>query len=263
MIRIIREEEPSKPSTRLSTDESLPSLAALRQTDPRKLMAMLRGELDWVVMKCLEKQRDRRYETANALARDIQRYLADEAVEARPPSASYRLAKLARRHKVALITTGIVAAALVIGTALSLWQAVRARHAESTALNAERAAVVDRDEATRRRNEAESAAGESPPHALRRRHGPGASGLGGGTRRRRPQAPGPGEGRQPGPLRLRVELLDASVPPGSTIAQDLPGCSCGPAFSADGTRLASLFIGDVRGITVQGVGPATARRSPR
>ena len=67
MIRIIREEEPSKPSTRLSTDESLPSLAALRQTEPRKLMSLLRGDLDWVVMKCLEKQRDRRYETANGL----------------------------------------------------------------------------------------------------------------------------------------------------------------------------------------------------
>ena len=99
MIRIIREEEPSKPSTRLSTDESLPSLAALRQTEPRKLMALLRGELDWVVMKCLEKQRERRYETANGLARDIQRYLADEAVEARPPSAGYRLGKFLKRHK--------------------------------------------------------------------------------------------------------------------------------------------------------------------
>ncbi len=73
MLRIIREEEPSKPSTRLSTDESLPSMAALRHIEPRKLMALLRGELDWVVMKCLEKQRERRYETANALARDIQR----------------------------------------------------------------------------------------------------------------------------------------------------------------------------------------------
>ncbi len=73
MVRIIREEEPLKPSTRLSTDESLPSLAALRQTEPKKLVALLRGELDWVVIKCLEKQRERRYETANALSRDIQR----------------------------------------------------------------------------------------------------------------------------------------------------------------------------------------------
>ncbi len=96
MIRIIREEEPSKPSTRLSTDDSLPSLAALRQIEPRKLMALLRGELDWVVMKCLEKHRERRYDTANALARDVERYLADEAVEARPPSAGYRLQKFAR-----------------------------------------------------------------------------------------------------------------------------------------------------------------------
>ena len=86
MIRIIREEEPSKPSTRLSTDEALPSLAALRQTEPKKLMAILRGELDWVVMRCLEKDRSRRYETANSLARDIERYLADEVVEARPPA---------------------------------------------------------------------------------------------------------------------------------------------------------------------------------
>src|SRR6185503_14034264 len=93
MVRIIQEEEPSKPSTRLSTDESLPSLAALRQTEPRRLMAMLRGELDWIVMKCLEKQRDRRYETASALGRDIQHYLADEPVEARPPSGRYRLRK--------------------------------------------------------------------------------------------------------------------------------------------------------------------------
>ena len=99
MIRIIREEEPSKPSTRLSTDESLPSMAALRQIEPRKLMALLRGELDWVVMKCLEKHRERRYETANALARDIQRYLAEEVVEARPPSAGYRLSKFLRRHQ--------------------------------------------------------------------------------------------------------------------------------------------------------------------
>ena len=94
MIRIIREEEPSKPSTRLSTDESLPSMAALRQTEPRKLMALLRGELDWVVMKCLEKHRERRYETANGLARDIQRYLADEPVEARPPSGGLPAAEV-------------------------------------------------------------------------------------------------------------------------------------------------------------------------
>ena len=84
MLRILKEEEPSKPSTRLATEESLPALAALRQTEPRRLLALLRGELDWLVMKCLEKQRERRYETANALGRDLRRYLADEPVEAAP-----------------------------------------------------------------------------------------------------------------------------------------------------------------------------------
>ena len=117
MIRIIQEEEPSKPSTRLSTDESLPSMAALRQTEPRKLMALLRGELDWVVMKCLEKKRDRRYDTAIGLARDIQRYLADEPVEARPPSAGYRLSKFLRRNKGPVVAAALVLLALLAGIA--------------------------------------------------------------------------------------------------------------------------------------------------
>lgn len=134
MIRIIQEEEPSKPSTRLSTDQSLPSLAALRQTEPRKLMALLRGELDWVVMKCLDKQRDRRYETANGLARDIQRYLADEPVEARPPSPAYRLGKLLRRNKGPVAAVAAVFFVLVAGAVVSTWQAVRATRAEAYAL---------------------------------------------------------------------------------------------------------------------------------
>jgi serine/threonine protein kinase/tetratricopeptide (TPR) repeat protein len=129
MVRILEEEVPSKPSTRLSTDESLPSLAALRQIEPKKLMAMLRGELDWVVMKCLEKQRDRRYETANGLARDLQRYLADEPVEARPPSAGYRFHKFVRRHKGSAIAASLVLAALVTGMAGTTWQWIRAEQA--------------------------------------------------------------------------------------------------------------------------------------
>ncbi len=134
MIRIIQEEEPSKPSTRLSTDESLPSMAALRQTEPRKLMALLRGELDCVVMKCLEKHRERRYETANALARDVQRYLADEAVEARPPSAGYRFSKFLRRHRGPVVAASLVLLALVLGilgTTFQMLRADRARAAEA------------------------------------------------------------------------------------------------------------------------------------
>jgi WD40 repeat protein len=136
MLRILKEEEPSKPSTRLSTDESAPSLAALRQTEPRRLAALLRGELDWVVMRCLEKQRDRRYETANGLARDIQRYLADEPVEARPPSAAYRFRKLVQRHRWQVVAASLIVVSLVggvIGTSIGLLQARHAATAEHSA----------------------------------------------------------------------------------------------------------------------------------
>jgi serine/threonine protein kinase/tetratricopeptide (TPR) repeat protein len=147
MIRLIKEEEPSKPSTRLSTDESGPSVAALRHTEPRKLAALLRGELDWVVMKCLEKSRDRRYQTANGLARDIQRYLANDVVEARPPSASYRLHKFARKHRLALATAGMFALVLIATTAFSAWQAHRAGEAEKTARESEAEALAQRNTA--------------------------------------------------------------------------------------------------------------------
>jgi serine/threonine protein kinase len=123
MIRLIKEEEPARPSTRFSTDESALSAAAVRQTEPKKLAALLRGELDWVVMKCLEKQRDRRYETANGLARDIQRYLANEVVEARPPSAGYRLRKFVRRNRAMVAVGSALAAALLIGVVAFAWQA--------------------------------------------------------------------------------------------------------------------------------------------
>jgi serine/threonine protein kinase/tetratricopeptide (TPR) repeat protein len=134
MIRIIREEEPSKPSTRLTTDASAPSLAAVRRTAPQQLSALLRGELDWVVMKCLEKQRDRRYETANGLARDIQRYLADEPVEARPPSFGYRASKFLKRHRGPASAAVVVVAALVAGVVGTTWGLVRARDAEAKAI---------------------------------------------------------------------------------------------------------------------------------
>jgi hypothetical protein len=129
MIRIIREEEPSKPSTKLSTDESLPSLAALRQTEPRRLMALLRGDLDWVVMKCLEKRRDRRYETANGLAHDVQRFLDGDPVEARPPSAGYRLGKFLARHKGPVIAAGLLLLALAGGLVGTTYGFVRADNA--------------------------------------------------------------------------------------------------------------------------------------
>jgi tetratricopeptide (TPR) repeat protein len=102
MLRVIREQEPSKPSAKLSTAEGLPTLAANRGTEPGKLTRLVRGELDWIVMKALEKDRSRRYDTANGFAMDVQRYLADEPVLACPPSAWYRLRKFARRNKAPL-----------------------------------------------------------------------------------------------------------------------------------------------------------------
>jgi serine/threonine protein kinase len=109
MLRIIREEEPSKPSTKLSTADGLPTLAANRGTEPAKLTKLLRGELDWIVMKALEKDRSRRYETANGFARDVQRYLADEPVQACPPTAGYRLRKFVRRNRSAVFLSASVA----------------------------------------------------------------------------------------------------------------------------------------------------------
>jgi eukaryotic-like serine/threonine-protein kinase len=91
MLRIIREEEPPTPSTKLGSNETLPSVAANRSMEPVRLSRMVHGELDWIVMKALEKDRNRRYETVNGLATDVQRYLADEPVLACPPSAVYRL----------------------------------------------------------------------------------------------------------------------------------------------------------------------------
>jgi len=130
MLRIIREEDSPRPSTRLSTTEELPAIAACRQVEPRKLSALVRGELDWIVMKALEKDRNRRYETANGFSMDVQRYLADEPVQACPPSAAYRLRKFARRHKGTLATVLTILVVLLAGTAVSTWQAVRATRAE-------------------------------------------------------------------------------------------------------------------------------------
>jgi WD40 repeat protein/serine/threonine protein kinase len=148
VLRMIREEEPPRPSTRLSTTEELPSIADRRGLDPQRLSGLVRGELDWIVMKCLEKDRNRRYETASGLAADLRRYLDDEPVQACPPSPLYRFAKFARRHRVAVITSALVAAALVLGLAVSLWQARSTRQAlerERLISYFQRIALADRE----------------------------------------------------------------------------------------------------------------------
>src|SRR5262249_5040696 len=126
--RIIREEEPPRPSTRLSESrDTLPSVAAQRQTEPAKLTRLVRGELDWIVMKALEKDRSRRYETANGFAMDVQRYLADEPVVAGPPSAWYRLRKFVRRNRGPVLAGSIVVVTLVAGIIGTTWGMLEAR----------------------------------------------------------------------------------------------------------------------------------------
>src|SRR5439155_16436591 len=126
MLRLIREQEPSRPSTKLSTADGLPTLAANRGTEPAKLTRLVRGELDWIVMKALEKDRNRRYDTANGFALDVQRYLNDEPVLACPPSAGYRFRKLMRRHKGPVLAAALVLLALVVGLVGLGWGLVQA-----------------------------------------------------------------------------------------------------------------------------------------
>jgi serine/threonine protein kinase len=135
MLRVIREKEPSKPSAKLSTADGLPTLAANRSTEPAKLTKLVRGELDWIVMKALEKDRSRRYETANTFAMDVQRYLADEPVQACPPSAGYRLRKFVRRNKGAVLAASLVMLTFVAGFIGTAWEMVRAVAAEATAVH--------------------------------------------------------------------------------------------------------------------------------
>ncbi|MCO6046905.1 serine/threonine-protein kinase [Aeoliella sp. ICT_H6.2] len=131
LLRIIREEDPPRPSTRASTSASLATIADNRKTEATRLGAMIRGELDWVVMKALDKDRSRRYETANGLAMDVERYLKDEPVVAGPPLARYRLAKFIKRNKVQVIAAAAVTAALVaalIGTTAGMVWAIHERN---------------------------------------------------------------------------------------------------------------------------------------
>jgi serine/threonine protein kinase/tetratricopeptide (TPR) repeat protein len=134
LLRVVREEEPPRPSTKLSTADALPSLSANRGTEPKRLTGLLRNELDWIVMKALEKDRTRRYETANGFAADVQRYLSGEAVQAHPPSAAYRLKKFVRRNRGRVLAASLVLLALVagvIGTGIGLVRAEAARQREA------------------------------------------------------------------------------------------------------------------------------------
>src|SRR5260370_736140 len=156
---MIKEEEPPKPSTRLSdSGEALESISAQRHMEPAKLSRLMRGELDWIVMKTLEKDRNRRYETASAFAADVQRYLNDEPVQACPPSAWYRFRKFARRNKGPVAAGLALAALLVLGTVGTSIGLAWALQAERTATLAGAAEAQQRQDAETQRDRAKEEA---------------------------------------------------------------------------------------------------------
>jgi serine/threonine protein kinase len=156
MRRKIREDEPAKPSTCLSTMQvmDLTTVAKRRQAEPPKLIHLIRGDLDWLVMKCLEKDRTRRYETANGLAMDIQRHLDNEPITARPPSRLYEFQKTVRRHKFGFAAAAALIIVLGLGVLASTWQAVRATRAE-------REQIMLREEADLEKRTAQTEAAKS------------------------------------------------------------------------------------------------------
>jgi WD40 repeat protein/serine/threonine protein kinase len=154
MLRIIREVEPQKPSTKLSSSEQLPSIAAKRKLEPVKLTKLLSGDLDWIVMKALEKDRSRRYETANGLALEILRYLHDEPVLARPPAGTYRLRKFIHRHRAGVMAVGLLLFALLIGFAGTTWGLLEARSQRDEADRAWVEESQQRKDAIEQRNRA-------------------------------------------------------------------------------------------------------------
>ncbi len=153
MLRVIREDEPPTPSSRISTSEALPSLAASRHVEPTRLSRLVRGDLDWIVMKALAKERDRRYDSAIGLANDVERYLNHEPVSAGPPTAAYRMRKFVRRHRGQVAAAALVLIALVlgvIGTTLGLLEAKRQeKRAVAEAAEKEKARLAEVLERTR------------------------------------------------------------------------------------------------------------------
>ncbi len=149
MLRIIREVEPPRPSTKLSGSDVLPSIAANRSIEPARLSKLLRGELDWVVMKALEKDRTRRYDSANGFAEDIRRYLADEVVKARPPSTGYRLKKFVRRHKRPVAVAAFFLLTMAIALPVVAILAVTAESARREAIAARELETGERQRAER------------------------------------------------------------------------------------------------------------------
>ena len=168
MRKTIREKDPVRPSTKLATlqGDELTTTAKRRSVEVPKLIHLLKGDLDWIVMKCLEKDRTRRYETANGLAVDIKRHLNMEPVVARPPSRLYEFQKTVRRHKVGFAATAAIIVVLAVGVTMTTWQAVRATHAKQEALAAQASEKVQRQQAVA--NEQKAVQAQSNEQHLRK-----------------------------------------------------------------------------------------------
>jgi WD40 repeat protein/serine/threonine protein kinase len=160
LLRLVREDEPPPPSTRLSTAEELPSIAARRGVEPKKLTGLVKGDLDSIVMKALDKDRNRRYETANSLANDIARYLGNEPVEACPPSKVYRLQKAWRRNKLVYTAGAAVFLALAAGMTLAAFGWLQALTQRDAAFLAQAGEATQRQQAVQERGKAERATEE-------------------------------------------------------------------------------------------------------
>jgi hypothetical protein len=156
--RLIREEEPPRPSQRLSASDALPSIAACRDTEPAKLGRLVRGDLDWIVMKALEKDRNRRYETATAFAEDVRRFQADEVVAAGPPTLGYRLRKFVRRNRAAVVAVGIIGLAVLLAVGGLTWGLVQTRWALDRVTEEEQKTREALTEADAQRKKAETSA---------------------------------------------------------------------------------------------------------
>jgi TPR repeat protein len=167
--RTIREQEPARPSTCLSTmlGANLTEIAKHRKAEPPRLIHLVRGDLDWIVMKCLEKDRGRRYETANGLAFDLLRHLNNEPVLARPPSRAYRFQKLARRNKLVFAAAAAVITVLAVGVLVSTWEAIRAIRAEREQTRLRKAAQRAQADETSLRQKAEAAEKKAETEAVR------------------------------------------------------------------------------------------------
>jgi eukaryotic-like serine/threonine-protein kinase len=158
MLRVVREVEPPKPSAKLSSSETLPTLSVQRGADPSRLTSLLRNELDWIVMKAIEKDRARRYDTAYGLAADLLRYLDGEPVHAHPPSMVYRLTKFVRRNRLQVLSAVAIVFALVLGVIGTSWQALRAERALAVEAQLRILAEANERIATEEKGKAEEAA---------------------------------------------------------------------------------------------------------